>query len=31
LSPRLGSALLRAAGFQPRLLRFLTGKIAGRP
>jgi flavin-dependent dehydrogenase len=31
LSPRLASAFLGVARFQPALLRFLTGKIAGRP
>jgi menaquinone-9 beta-reductase len=31
LSPRLASAFLSMARFQPALLRFLTGKIAGRP
>jgi flavin-dependent dehydrogenase len=31
LSPRIASAFLRVARFEPALLRFLTGKIAGRP
>lgn len=31
LSPRIASAFLRVARFQPGLLRLLTGKIAGRP
>jgi menaquinone-9 beta-reductase len=31
LSPRIGSAFLRVARFQPALLRLLTGKIVGRP
>lgn len=31
LSPRVASVLLEVARFQPALLRFLTGKIAGRP
>ena len=31
LSPRIASAFLPVARFQPALLRFLTGKIAGRP
>jgi menaquinone-9 beta-reductase len=31
LSPRIASAFLEVARFQPGLLRFLTGKIAGTP
>ncbi len=31
LSPRIASALLPVVRFEPALLRFLTGKIAGRP
>jgi geranylgeranyl reductase family protein len=31
LSPRVGSAFLHIARFQPGLLRFLTGRIVGRP
>jgi geranylgeranyl reductase family protein len=31
LSPRVASAFLQVARFQPALLRFLTAKIAGRP
>ena len=31
LSPRIGSAFLRVAQFQPALLRFLSAKIVGRP
>lgn len=31
LSPRIASTFLRVARFQPALLRFLTGKIVGRP
>jgi len=31
LSPRIGSAFLRMARFQPALLRLLTGQIVGKP
>jgi hypothetical protein len=31
LSPRVASAVLELARFQPALLRFLTAKIAGKP
>jgi flavin-dependent dehydrogenase len=31
LSPRMASAFLQVARFQPALLRLLTGKIVGRP